>query len=121
MLLALALTLGLQEYLVYEGKGPRIVLLAGDEEYRSEEALPQLAKILSKRHGFHCTVSFSINSRGEIDPETRSNQPGLEALDKADLCIMLLRFRQWPDEQMKHFVDYYIRGKPIIEIGRAHV
>jgi hypothetical protein len=34
----------------------RIVLISGDEEYRSEESLPQLAKILSQRHGFECTV-----------------------------------------------------------------
>ena len=29
------------------GKGKHIVLVSGDEEYRSEETLPQLAKILS--------------------------------------------------------------------------
>src|SRR5262249_10481399 len=41
------------------GKGKRVVLIAADQEYRSEEALPQLAKILSKRHGFTCTVLFA--------------------------------------------------------------
>jgi len=105
---------------VYEGKdgpgkGKHVVLLAGDEEYRSEEAMPQLGKILSQRHGFKCTVVFSINPKtGEIDPNTNNNQPGIEALDKADLCIMSLRFRKWPDAQMKHLVDYYNAGKPII-------
>ena len=99
------------------GRGKQIVLLAGDEEYRSEEALPQLAKILSQRHGFNCTVLFSINpATGEIDPKTTTNQPGLEALKTADLCIIGLRFRAWPDEQMKHFVDYYLSGKPIIAL-----
>ncbi len=34
------------------GKGKHIVLVSGDEEYRSEEGLPQLAKILAERHGF---------------------------------------------------------------------
>src|SRR5688500_17068477 len=40
-----------QETLVFQpaadgpGKGKHVVLLAGDEEYRSEEALPMLAKI----------------------------------------------------------------------------
>ena len=107
------------DWVVYEGgKGPghgkHIVFLAGDEEYRSEEGLPQLARILAVRHGFKCTVLFSINKNGEIDPNTQGNQPGIEALDHADLCIMLLRFRRWPDEQMKHFVDYYMAGKPII-------
>ncbi len=112
---------GAQGWVTYEGangpgKGKHIVLLAGDEEYRSEEALPQLAKILSVRHGFKCTVLFSINSKGEIDPTVKNNQPGMEALDTADLCIMLLRFREWPDSQMKHFVDYYLAGKPIIAL-----
>ena len=97
------------------GKGKRVVLIAGDEEYRSEEALPQLARILSERHGFDCRVVFSINpTTGEIDPKTGNNDPGLEALDKADLAITSLRFRAWPDEQMKHFADYIAAGKPVI-------
>ena len=33
------------------GKGKHIVLVSGDQEYRSEEAIPQLAKILAERHG----------------------------------------------------------------------
>lgn len=97
------------------GKGKHIVFLTGDEEYRSEEALPQLAKILSQRHGFKCTVVFSINKQtGEIDPNTADNEPGIEALDSADLCITSLRFRHWPDEQTKHFADYLAAGKPFI-------
>ncbi len=97
------------------GKGKHIVLLGGDEEYRSEEALPQLARILNERHGFKCTVVFAVNKEsGEIDPNTKDNAPGIEALDSADLCITSLRFRAWPDEQMKHFADYVAAGKPII-------
>ena len=98
------------------GQHKHIVLLAGEEEYRSEEMLPQLAKILSKRYGFETTVLFSQNDRDEIDPENQTHQPGLEALEKADLCVMMLRFRHWPDGDMKHFVDYYLAGKPIVAI-----
>ncbi|MEY2411094.1 MAG: hypothetical protein QOF48_3764, partial [Verrucomicrobiota bacterium] len=97
------------------GKGKHIVFLTGDEEYRSEEGLPMLAKILAERHGFKCTVLFSIKD-GEIDPNTKNNEPGIEALDSADVCVLLLRFREWPDEQMKHFVDYYLAGKPFIAL-----
>lgn len=110
------------QWVTYEGKagpgkGKHIVFLSGDEEYRSEEALPQLARILSERHGFKCTVLFSINPKtGEIDPGTKNNTPGIAALDSADLCVMLLRFRAYPDDQMKHFVDYYLAGKPIIAL-----
>ncbi|MFP6762034.1 MAG: hypothetical protein VB858_00400, partial [Planctomycetaceae bacterium] len=66
------------------GQGKHIVLVAGDEEYRSEEALPMLAKILSQHHGFRCTVVFSIDpDNGYIDPNNQKNLPGLEALDDA--------------------------------------
>ena len=122
--LALCCTLSAaaREFVVYEGKegpgkGKHIVLLSGDEEYRSEEALPQLGKILAVRHGFKCTVLFPINPQsGEIDPKFTKNVPGLEALKSADLVIMLWRFRELPDGQMKHFVDYYLSGKPIIAL-----
>src|SRR6266498_3550942 len=109
-----------KDWVVYDGRqgpgqGKQIVFLTGDEEYRSEEGLPQLAKILARRHGFKCTVLFSINPKtGEIDPNTKNNEPGMEALDSADLCVMLLRFRAWPDAQMKHFADYIAAGKPVI-------
>ncbi len=122
LLAAAVIAAGAADRVVYDGlsgpgKGKHVVLLSGDEEYRSEEALPQLGKILSQRHGFKCTVLFSINPQtGEIDPKTTNNEPGLEALDSADLCVMSLRFRAWPDEQMKHFVNYYLAGKPIIAL-----
>jgi len=99
------------------GKGKHIVLLSGDEEYRSEEGLPMLAKILAVRHGFKCTVLFAINpADGTIDPLTLTNIPGMDALDSADACVMGLRFRELPDEQMKHFVDYLNAGKPIVAL-----
>ncbi|HEX3720365.1 MAG TPA: ThuA domain-containing protein [Verrucomicrobiae bacterium] len=98
------------------GHGKRIVFLAGDEEYRSEEGLPMLAKILATRHGFDCTALFTINAAGEIDPDCLTNLPGIQALDTADLCVMQLRFRELPDAQMKHFVDYLNSGKPIIAL-----
>ncbi|SVE49840.1 uncharacterized protein METZ01_LOCUS502694, partial [marine metagenome] len=73
-----------------EGPGEKrhIVLVSGDEEYRSEEALPMLAKLLAKHHGFDCTVVFAINpDTGEIDPSCQTNIPGLHHLDSADLMV----------------------------------
>ena len=65
------------------GKGKHIVFLIGDDEYRSEDLMPQLAKILAVRHGFKCTLLFAINKEtGEIDPGTLDNIPGLQALKK---------------------------------------
>lgn len=98
------------------GKGKHIVFITGDEEYRSEEGLPMLAKILSQRHGFKCTVLFSVGEDGYIDPNNQSSLTGAEALDSADAIVMLVRFRNWPDEAMKHFVDAYRRGAAIVAL-----
>jgi type 1 glutamine amidotransferase len=102
------------------GQGKRIVLVSGDEEYRSEQALPQLAAILSERHGFDCTVLFAIDpADGTINPNRNDNIPGLEALDSADLMVLFTRFRDLPDAQMKHIVDYVESGRPIVALRTA--
>jgi hypothetical protein len=102
------------------GAGRRVVLVAGDEEYRSEEALPMLAQVLAARHGFRCTVSFATDAEsGAIDPTASTCQPGLAALDKADVLVLFTRFREWSDEDMAHFVRYVESGKPIVAIRTA--
>jgi type 1 glutamine amidotransferase len=102
------------------GKGKHVVLVSGDEEYRSEEALPQLAKILSKHHGFKCTVLFAIDKEtGEINPNVNDNIPGLEALKSADLMVIFTRFRNLPDDQLQYIVDYVDSGKPIVGMRTA--
>jgi type 1 glutamine amidotransferase len=102
------------------GKGKHIVLLAGDEEYRSEECLPMLARILAQRHGFTCTVLFSVNpADGTIDPVNQTSVPGMSILAGADLVVCQFRFRELPDEDMKPFVDYLQSGKPIIALRTA--
>lgn len=97
------------------GSGKHVVLISGDEEYRSEEGLPMLGKILSVRHGFKCTVLFSQNPKtGEIDPDNQTNIPGMHHLQEADLVVMLLRFRELPDDDMKYLVDFMEAGGPVI-------
>lgn len=114
-----------KHWVVYEGgdgpgKGKHIVLISGDEEYRSEEACPQLGKILATEHGFKCTVLFAVDPKdGTINPNKNDNIPGLEALKTADLAIFFLRFRNLPDDQMQHIVDYVESGKPIIGMRTA--
>ena len=97
------------------GGGKHVVLVAGDHEYRSEEALPQLGRILSDRLGFKCTVLFPINPKtGEIEVDYVENIPGLEHLNEADVAIFGLRFRNLPDDQTKMIVDYAESGRPMI-------
>lgn len=108
------------DWLTFDGKGKHIVLVSGDEEYRSEEMMPQLARILSKHHGFKTTVLFAIDPANlTVNPERTNNIPGLEALKTADLMILFIRWRDLPDEQTKHIVDYVESGRPVIGIRTA--
>ena len=112
------------EPLVYEGvdgpgRGTHVVFLAGDHEYRSEETLPALARILAKRHGFKCTVLFTLDPQtGEIDPAA-DNLPGLEALEEADLMVNFLRFKDLPEDQMRRIDRYLRRGGPVVGLRTA--
>ena len=112
-------------WVVYEGgqgpdQGRHIVFVTGDEEYRSEESMPMMARILAVHHGFKCTVLFAINEEtGEIDPVVVDNIPGLAALDSADLMVLFVRFRELPDTQMKHIIDYTNSGRPIVALRTA--
>ncbi len=108
--------------LLYEGgsgpgKGKSIVFLSGDEEYRSEEALPLLAKLLAEKHGFKTTVLFATDPEtGIVNPENQTHTTGLEVLENADLVVMMLRFREFPDQAMRYFDNYLNAGKPIVAL-----
>ena len=116
---------GSDQWVVYDGsdgpgRGKHIVLISGDEEYRSEEALPQLGKILARHHGFKCTVLFALDPEdGTINPNVVDNIPGLQTLETADLMMIATRFRELPDSQMKYVDDYVESGRPIIGMRTA--
>ena len=102
------------------GRGKHVVLVSGDEEYRSEEALPQLAKILANHHGFRCTVLFAVDPEtGIVNPHVNTNIPGTEALDSADLMVILTRWRVLPDDQMAPIDRFLQAGKPVIGLRTA--
>lgn len=125
ILLAVVCICSAVDRVIYEGKkgmgkGRQIVLISGDEEYHSEHALTQIGKILTKHHGFKCTVLFAIDPQtGNINPRVRDNIPGLETLKDADLMVVFTRWRILPDEQMKHIHDYIRSGKPVVGLRTA--
>lgn len=106
------------DHLVFEPKGDlkkgkHVVLLAGDEEYRSEEAMPMLAEILANQ-GFKATVLFSVDEEGKVDPMNQASLSHSESLDSADAIMMSIRFRNWDDTSMERFEAAMGRGIPII-------
>ena len=115
------------------GKGKRIVLISAEQEYRSEQSMPMMAKILSQHHGFDCTVLFGVNARGEVDPtmpvypekgkeaEFKEHHiPGLEHLASADLVIFFTRLLTLPQTEQQQIVDYIDSGKPLIALRTAN-
>lgn len=111
------------------GKGKHIVLIAAEQEYRSEQALPMLARTLSKHHGFDCTVLFLTNEDGLVDVTGESpikekdkfnRVPGLEHLAKADALIWCSRFLKLTDQDAQYLYDYFDSGKPIIALRTAN-
>lgn len=113
---------GIEGAITYEpadgpGRDKHIVLVCGEWEYRCEESLPMLAKILAQRHGFKSTVLFSMNPiEGTVDPSVKTNIPAMRALDQADLMVVFAMDLELPDDQMKHFVDFVQSGKPVFGI-----
>lgn len=95
------------------GKGKHVVLLAGDEEYRSEESMTMLARLLAERHGFRTTVLFSHDD-GVINPNNGASLGKPEALDTADALVLGLRFRKWNAGALAKFDAALRRGVPIV-------
>ena len=95
------------------GAGKHVVLLASDEEYRSEESMPMIARILAERHGFKCTVLFSHDD-GVINPNNGASLGKPEALDTADALVLGLRFRKWNEAALAKFDAAVKRGVPIV-------
>lgn len=101
------------------GAGKHIVFLAGDHEYRGEETLPALARIMARHYGFTCSVLITTDPKtGFIDPES-SHITGLQALEKADLFVIFTRFKDFPDDEMRYIVRYLARGGPVVGLRTA--
>ncbi|MBL7815584.1 MAG: ThuA domain-containing protein [Saprospiraceae bacterium] len=100
-------------------KKPHIVFITGDEEYRSEESMPMLGKILNRELGAKITICYALDSAGFINPNVNNNIAGLEALKTADLMVVFTRWRELPKHQAKMITDYAESGKPIVGFRTA--
>jgi type 1 glutamine amidotransferase len=92
---------------------PHVVFVTGDEEYRSEESMPMLARILERNYGFKTSVCFAVNDEGFVDPNVLDHIEGLEALETADMMVMFTRFRALPSDQLARIAAFAESGKPM--------
>lgn len=98
-------------------RAPHVVFIIGESEYKSEQTLPELARELREKHGMKCTVLNDKNIKDAWKPvalERINDVPGLEALAEADLAIFYIRFRQFPESQLKLIEAYLDSGRPVI-------
>jgi type 1 glutamine amidotransferase len=95
-------------------RSKHIVFVSGEEEYRSEESFPMIARILERETGAKVSFCFSVDSAGFIDPNNTKHIAGLEKLKDADLMVIFARFRALPKDELKHIQNYVESGKPII-------
>jgi type 1 glutamine amidotransferase len=91
----------------------RVVLMIGEDEYKTLETLPEFAKTELEPRGMQVTVM-------QQDSNDKNNFPGLvEALSKADLLVLSVRRRIPPKEQMDAVRAYLDAGKPLVGIRTA--
>ena len=104
---------------VGEPDRPYIVFVTGDEEYRSEESMPMLARIVERELGARTRVLYAVDSAGFIDPNRLDHIAGLEALDSADLMVLFTRFRALPPEEARYITAYAESGRPLVGFRTA--
>lgn len=90
---------------------PTIVLVSGEDEYKSAETLPPFAQFLETNYQFKTVFLRRTPRPDRID--------GLDALERADLLILYARRMTLPEEQLKKFQAYFDSGKPVVGLRTA--
>lgn len=96
-----------------------IVFVTGGEEYRSEESMPMLARLAHRELDAKVTICYALDSLGYVDPNRLDHIAGLEALETADLMVIMTRFRALPEEERNYISNYVESGKPIVGFRTA--
>src|SRR5262249_13389621 len=92
-------------------KRPHVVLVLGEDEYKTERTLPTFALA-------HLGKAFRV-SEVHADEKVRNDLPGLEVLDPADLALISVRRRLLPPARMAVLRKFVAAGKPIVGIRTA--
>lgn len=88
---------------------PHVVFVVGEGEYQSQATMPALAERLEESFGWRTTMLLDE----ELHAGEDNHVEGLDALEEADLLVLYLRFRQWPEEDLEALQAYVDRGGAI--------
>jgi nicotinamidase-related amidase/type 1 glutamine amidotransferase len=103
--------LGGREFRFPADSRPTVAMVIAEPEYKTARTLPEFA---AKELGKEFRVSLIFGS--ETD---RSDIPGFEAIDDADVLLVSVRRRPLKPEPMKVLRDWVSRGKPVVGIRTA--
>jgi nicotinamidase-related amidase/type 1 glutamine amidotransferase len=91
---------------------PHAVFLIGEDEYQTEQSLPEFAKTQLEPRGVRVTLV-------KADAKNKNLFPGIEVLADADLLLLSVRRRTPSPEQLKVVRDYLESGRPLVGIRTA--
>ncbi len=95
-----------------EPSPPHIVFIIGEQEYDTQETLPEFATTQLQPRGYRSTMIH-------VNPNDPDDFPGLEVLDDADLIVLSVRRRTPKTEQLERIRGYLNAGKPLVGIRTA--
>jgi type 1 glutamine amidotransferase/nicotinamidase-related amidase len=97
----------------YSDQTKSVVMLIGDDEYKTEVTLPAFAETELKPIGIDVKIVHA-------DPKDKNQFPGMaEAVKNADLVLVSVRRRTPPKEQLDALKAHLAAGKPIVGIRTA--
>jgi nicotinamidase-related amidase/type 1 glutamine amidotransferase len=91
----------------------KIVMLIGDDEYKTEVSLPAFVTSTLEPLGFDVKIIHA-------DSQDKNNFPGMaEAVKNADLVLVSVRRRLPPKDQLDALRQHVAAGKPLVGIRTA--
>jgi nicotinamidase-related amidase len=90
---------------------PHLVIVAAEDEYRTEETLPAFALAELGRAFRTSTVFGHAGNRHDL--------PGAEVIREADVLLLSVRRRNLPPPQLALFRDHLAAGKPLVALRTA--
>jgi hypothetical protein len=92
-----------------------VTLVGADDEYRSEITMPLLADLLTRDAGISATVAFPTDPKvGRVDPDQRSHIAHIETLDRAEVAVFYMRWREPDAPTLTALTRYFGSGRPIV-------
>jgi len=90
---------------------PHLVVLSAEDEYRTEQTLPEFA---ARHLGHDFRVSFVFESA-----KNKYDLPGIGVVDDADVLLISVRRRPLPADQLALVRKFVAAGKPVVGIRTA--